>query len=300
MPVMTETGFHHSESANMTRSIFLSLILTTVLFNCLPADAFTIVPTVSVHYPEFNVDQRNRVDDLERMLVEYLESWEDIEGDDYDLEIPITMQITLLTSSPQGTVFRYTANFMISDQAEFQYEDRKWEFLMAEYEEIGSRRGFHSFTSFIDFYVRIILSHQIDKLEGYAGDPWLESALRIAQDAKFDQSSDGWYERGELMEALLSEDMELQRTLSWTYHVSLYFYEEIENQYEAWNAATLCVDILEELPDNDSRQRFIDFAYYKLGNILKEGKNPRFLQRLLRMDGNNTHEEYYYRLIDDM
>jgi hypothetical protein len=84
------------------------------------------------------------------------------------------------------------------------------------------------------------------------------------------------------------------------YHVSLYFYEEVENKYEAWNAAALCVDILEELPDDESRERFFAFAYYKLGNILKEGKDPSFLERMLRMDDDDTHEEYYYRLIDDL
>ncbi len=282
----------------MIRSIISGLILAALFVNCLPADAFTLDPTVSVTYPQFNVDQRNRVEELERMVTEYLENWEDMEGGDYDLEIPINMQITLNSSSPQGTVYRYDANFMISDQAEYQYLDNKWRFLMAEYEEIGSHSGFHSFTSFIDYYLNIVLSHQIDKLDNFAGDHWLESAMRIAQDAKFDQNSHGWYERGELIESLLSEDMELQRTLSWAYHASLYFYEEVENPYEAWNAATLCVDILEELPDSDSKGRFITFAYYKLGNILKEGKDPRFLERLLRMD--NTHEEYYYRLIDDM
>jgi hypothetical protein len=284
----------------MTRSIFFGLILIALFFDFTAVEGYTIDPTVTVNYQQFNVDQRKRVEDLERMLTEYLENWDDVEGEDFDIEIPLTMQITLNTSGPQGTVFQYGAFFVISDQAEFLYTDNKWEFLMAEYEEIGSQSGFHSFTSLIDFYVNIMISHQIDKLDNFAGDHWLDSAVRIAQNAKFDQNSKGWYERGELIETLVSEDVELQRTLSWVYHVSLYFYEEVENKYEAWNAAALCVDILEELPDDESRERFFAFAYYKLGNILKEGKDPSFLERMLRMDDDDTHEEYYYRLIDDL
>ncbi|MBC8477925.1 MAG: DUF4835 family protein [Candidatus Delongbacteria bacterium] len=282
----------------MIRTVFIPLLAATILLTVSTATAFTIDPTVSVNVTKLNVDQRNRVEELQEMLTDYLENWDDPVGDDYDMEIPLTMQITMESSSPKGTVYYYQAVFMISDQAEHQYEDGKWEFLLAEYEEIGRTSGYHSFSSFIDFYVQIMISHQIDKLVNFGGEAWLEAALRISQEAKFDQNTYGWYEREQLIESLMAEERELKRTLSWAYHTALYFYEVLESNYEAWNAATLCVDILEELPNNEARVRFINFAYFKLGNILVEGKDPEFLDRMLRMD--STHEEYYNRLLDSM
>ncbi len=276
----------------------LLLTLLTQLFAFTAACGYTFEPTVSVDISRLNVDERNRVENLEENLVEYLEQWDDPDGVDFDMVIPLNMQILMENSSPRGTVYHYSATFAISDLAEHQYDDNKWGFDLAEYETIEQSGVYHSFTSLLEFYINILVSHQMDKLDNFGGEPWLEKSVRIAQNARFDQNDHGWYERGQMIESLLSEDQELMRTLTWAYHSALYFYEVVENNYEAWNAAALCVDILEDIPATEKRARFFEFAYFKLGNILKEGEDPEFLNRLKRMD--NAHAGYYDRLLDSM
>jgi len=280
-------------------SWFLPSLVLGLLVQPTPVAALQLEVQVSINLVKLNTEFRNRLNNLERELTNYLNDYRAWGSGDYDLIIPLTVQVDFKTASPRGTTYHYTAAFTCSDGAEHQYIDGQWQFDLAEYAQLQHDGNYDSFTGLVDFYVNILIGHQIDKLVEFGGDPWFEEALRIQKEAKFDRNTQGWDRRDQLIQKLLSEDQELLRTLSWVYHQTLYFYEVLENDYEAWNAAVLCVDILEDLDGVDQeRARFLNFSYVKLGNILLAGKNPAPLNRLLRID--RAHEDYYQRLLDEL
>lgn len=271
-----------------------------ILVCTLSAGAMTLEAEVELNTSQLNLDYRNRLEYLQEELVNYIDQYQEWGNGDYELIIPVSLQIIVGDGRANGTRYAYTGTFSISDYCDKQYQDNKWHFELEEYETLDHQTTFHMLTSLVDFYINIIIAAQVDKLVEFGGDEWLDRAQRIVQDSKFATDTHGWPEREELILKLIDEENEPMRTLSWVYHTSLYFDEVLENDYEAWNAAVLCVDILDEIPNSVQKQRFIDFAYFKLGNLISTGKDPVFINRLQLMDQTTEHEEYYQRLLDRM
>jgi len=279
------------------------LILAVMLANLWSATVrgMTLESQVVLKTDRLNMDYRNRVEYLQEELTNYIDQYTDWGNGNYnDLVIPVSVQVVINSASPKGTKFAYTATLSVSDHADNQYNDNRWHFELEEFETLDHHSTFHMLSSLIDYYMDILISHQIDKLKEFGGDEWLERAMRIVQDSKFATDTYGWQEREELTLRLNNEDREPMRTLAWIYHTALYFDEVVKNDYEAWNAAALCVDLLDSMTESDQKQRFIDFSYFKLGNILLLGKDPVFVNRLQQMDNTTEHEDYYLRLLDKL
>ncbi len=160
-----------------------------VVFAALPAAAQEIKANVTVNVEQLDFESRNYVASMERDLETYINNTvfytNDWEGD----PIPVEIQIALSGGSGQ----RYSAQIFIvsrrlldgtsetpGESVAAKYFDNKWSF------EYGMGASFNynplvynEFITLIDFYMLLVIGHDLDSYEELGGTPLFEKAKSI-------------------------------------------------------------------------------------------------------------------------
>jgi len=241
--------------------------------------------------------QREDMRNFSRDLKDYVEGWDWI-NENLNNPVPVFVEGPL---AYQGSIIktRYGSKLTASNGLDIKYLDRWWFFEFEREDQFQhDERRFHSVTWLIDFYVHIMIGHELDKYSEFGGENHFRRAQAISMEGRFDQYFQrGWDERLILVEGLLSDDYKPHR------QIRLDFYQGLENQNNNNNpeAKILCRQAVENLkaqyaknPRDGHVKSFLDAHFIELADIFKTETSPDVYDELIALDPehSSTYNEY--------
>lgn len=214
----------------------LALLLATA-----PATAQEIELTTEITMDILTPSQKDYLSDFEQKLKNYVNDhrWCDVEF--YGDKIPVRMSVNFLSGSDAG---EFSAQVVVDAQRRtwkdgrptqmtsliFRAMDAKWSFSYVRGTPFThDEYQYNEITSFIDFYMYVILGMDFDSYELLMGTPYYSKALTVAQRSQTSRQAGEWqgqsnqYSRMNLISELLNAQYENYReALYW------YFYEGID------------------------------------------------------------------------
>jgi hypothetical protein len=182
--------------------------------------------------------------------------------------------------------------------------DEYWEFTYLKNRPLNHNPyTFSDLTSFLDFYMYLIMGYDYDTYDRLGGTPLFVKAADIARlgrssGLKSWQPATSSYSRTQLIEELLSPQLEPMRVASWQYHfngldsLSLnpgHAYTNIISALDAIDKVRRSVD-----PRNFVIKTWFDAKYQELAQIFQGYPDPSIYLKLSRIDPGNqkTYEQY--------
>jgi hypothetical protein len=194
------------------------------------AQEFECDVTVDMH--QLSERFRENLQDFERNLEEYINSYR-WSGNDWDNDkISCSMSIVFVTSDEN---FRYQANVFWGTQRkiykspknsiEARIADDKWQFVFTRNQRLDHNEfRFDEVASFVDFYMYLLLGVDFDTYEKLSGTKYYRKAMNIST-MTTGTSSNGWeatsggnYNRVQLVNELLNSAYAPLRNAIYEYH----------------------------------------------------------------------------------
>jgi hypothetical protein len=276
----------------------------------LPAGAQQMDCTVQVNYESVtsaNKDLlRDFADDVRYYVNNYQWGSEQIED-----KVKCTLDIFIQNVTGEN---RYIAQVFVGSQrplygtnkstAVVRLLDEVWEFTYVKGRPIAhTPNSYNDLTSFLDFYVYLILGYDYDTYENLGGTPWFQKAMDVASLGR-SSGQKGWqlvttgYSRTQLITELLRPSVSPMRTVVYKYHFSgldslgADRKKAIENIAAAVEKASAARKTVEAR--NLAVKTFFDTKYLELADVLLEYPDPTIYIKLQRVDPYHqmTYEEY--------
>ena len=217
---------------------------------------------------------------------------------DYPVYIQATIRLQDMTS---GAEERYQGTLVISNSYDIQFSDIRWRFAYQSGDMISyDENDVDSFTSFLNFYVYMILGGEFDKWSTLGGTQYYEKARNIAEQAKFGLGRfiEGWDRRQELVNYFLSEQHKPFREMVDYYFYGLSFVQQ-DNAKARKHIAT-AIDKLDRLiandPDNEYAQDFLKAHYQEIVEVYRRALNKQPLRTMMILDPD--HERIYRDILE--
>ena len=223
-----------------------------------------------VHLEALPTLQREQMADFDFALTDYIEEWDWMEED-----LPEPVQVgfeAILAFLGSRVKTQYGSRLTVYSGTDLKYLDRWWLFEF-EREDLLQHddRQFHPLTWLVDYYVHIMIGHELDKYTEYGGDAHFQRANTIALDGRFSREFQrGWDERLELIDGIQAEGYRPHRLIRNRYYRGM----AAQRDNKLAEARTLCrqaVDIMAEQHENnpgDKRlQDFLNAHYLELADV---------------------------------
>ncbi|MBR9975827.1 MAG: DUF4835 family protein [Bacteroidetes bacterium] len=220
---------------------YLAGLTLALLLAAAPATAQEIDLTTEITMDILTPSQKDYLSDFEQKLKNYVNDhrWCDVEF--YGDKIPVRMSVNFLSGTDAG---EFSAQVVVDAQRRtwkdgrptqmtsliFRAMDARWSFSYVRGTPFThDEYQYNEITSFIDFYMYVILGMDFDSYELLMGTPYYSKALTIAQRSQSSRQAGEWqgqsnqYSRMNLISELLNAQYENYReALYW------YFYEGID------------------------------------------------------------------------
>lgn len=247
-------------------------VLALLLLAFSPQDACgqQVKAEIMVHLEALPILHREQMADFALTLTDYIEEWDWLEE---DLTEPVHVGFEAILAFLGSRVkTQYGSRLTVYSGTDLKYLDRWWLF---EYErEDLLQHGDHQFNSLtwlIDYYVHIMIGHELDKYTEFGGDSHFQRANAIALDGRFSREFQrGWDERLDLIDGILNEDYRPHRLIRNRYYRGL----AAQKENKLAEARTLCrqaVDIMAELhekkPRDERLTEFLNAHYLQLADV---------------------------------
>jgi histone deacetylase complex regulatory component SIN3 len=182
--------------------------------------------------------------------------------------------------------------------------DDAWQFTYIKGRPINHNPySYNDLTSFLDFYMYLIVAYDFDTFEKLAGTPMFQKAADIARQGG-SSGEPGWqsvtsgFSRVQLINELLSPAFEHVRVASWRYHFtgldSLAFapdkaYQNIIQALEVVGKVKRLVD-----PRNQVIKVFFDTKYMEIAELFVKDPDKTVYNTIAKIDPSHlkTYEEY--------
>ncbi len=242
----------------------VSQLLGVLLLSTLSlAHAQEIDLTVDINMEKLSVSQRDYVSEFKNKLLAYVNEhrWTtvDFRGD----KIPVTLSINFLSGTDAG---EFSAQAAVVSQRR-TYEDGrptqssslmlrvldpKWSFTFIKGSPLyHDEFQFNDVSSFLDFYIYLVLGLDFDSMELMQGTPYYQKALNVAQRSQSSARSSEWqgssnqYSRlnfiGEVMNAQYDS---FRASLYWYYYEGVDFMKT--EKQDAQNAIIKSIELLSD------------------------------------------------------
>ena len=289
------------------RRCILTLLLPVILS---PAAAQILDVTLKVSTENISVNYRENVRDFQQDLENYLRNYD--YGDPNNRErIPVSLEVFMLSGTEDG---KYTAQVFLGasrpvfggnqSTATVRLLDELWEFTYVRGRALEHTTfSFNDLTSFLDFYMFMILGFDYDTYDRLGGTPYFIKAadiatLGVSSGQKSWTPTLGAYSRPRFVREMLTPQFEPLRLASWKYHFtgldSLAFnrpraQQQILEALEEIAASRKSLD-----PQNIAIKAFFDVKYLEIAQIFLDYPDRNVYGRLTRIDPNHqkTYEEY--------
>jgi hypothetical protein len=284
-----------------------------LLFALLPVSAQEVDCTIQVNYDAVPTTNRDLLTNFASDLQSYVSHYNWGGGESAD---KVKCTINVFVQNVLGDN-RYGAQVFIgsmrprfkSDQnsAVVRLFDEMWDFTYLKDRPLNHNPyTFSDLTSFLDFYMYLIMGFDYDSYDKLGGNPMFQKAADIGRvgrssGTKSWQPSNTSYSRTQLIDELLSHQFEAFRIASWQYHFngvdSLAIaperaYANILDALESIAKVRRSVD-----PRNLVIKTWFDAKYMELAKIFEKYPDPGVYTRLSRIDPGNqkTYDEYRTR-----
>lgn len=249
--------------------------------------------------------ESNHLDDVQRQAVSQLAA--DIEYyiesaqwtfDDLptDLKVQATLYLESYTESGSDRIYSGKAYWGNGDDQ--KYFDKSVQFTFYQGQTLSRSRSFNSLTSFIDYWVLVILGSDLDTWFQFGGSQLYSEASRIARSGTSSRYSLGWKDRLEDVD-ILSRNQDF-RKMKFTYYEAIDLWDSGNKD----DAKKTVQEFLKNLETSKRRQgsrifteNFLNAKHQELADFLWEIGEVSNLTRLMRID--EKHGEYYQGILAD-
>jgi len=135
-------------------------------------------------------DLKNLARDIESYINEF-----EYTDESYDLVFEMKIQIFIESVSVAGSEKLFHAKAAITNNYDQRYFDKRWTFVYTPNYPLYHTGIFHTITSFLDFYVNLLLGGDFDLVEPLTGSRYYNAAREIATRGKNSPYSQGWRNR---------------------------------------------------------------------------------------------------------
>ncbi len=253
---------------------------------------------------EVNIDSKN-IDDAPRQALSYLD--QDIKyyiqnttWSSDELPTDFTIQLTIYLDSYAQTGYQriYTAKAFIGNNDDQKYFDKSWKFDYNQGDQLLHTTAFNSLTSFIDYYVYLILAGNMDTWTQFGGNQLYSKAQQVARTAVNADLKQGWKERLEDSEYLYGNQD--YRKMKFEYYEAIDLWDNGDQE----SAQSMLDEFFQHLSISyrrqDSRintQNFLKAKHEELADFIWETERRDLIQQLLELD--EDHKDYYQEVIRD-
>ncbi len=247
-----------------------ALALFLLAFSPRDARGQQVNAEIMVHLEALPVLHREQMADFALTLGDYIEEWDWLEE---DLPEPVHVGFeAILAFLGSAVKTQYGSRLTVYSGTDLKYLDRWWLF---EYEREDllqhDDRQFNGLTWLIDYYVHIMIGHELDKYAEFGGDDHFQRANAIALDGRFSREFQrGWDERLDLIDGILADGYKPHRLIRNRYYRGL----AAQKENKPVEARTLCrqaVDIMAELHEKNPRDErlteFLNAHYLQLADV---------------------------------
>lgn len=253
---------------------------------------------------EINLEAEN-LDDIPRQAVHMLASdisyyIENTQWSFDDLPTDFVIQATIYLDgfTESGNQKIYNAKAFWANGDDQKYFDKSWQFVFNQGDALTRTSQFNSLSSFIDYWVYLILGGDLDTWSEFGGSQLYTKAQEVARMGTNDAYSLGWKDRLEDIEKLNRNQN--YRKMKFAYYEAIDLWDT-GNKKEALVPLEAFISNLEvSIKRQDSRiftQNFLNAKYQELGDFLYEVGEISFLRRLMRVD--DDHREHYEEILVD-
>lgn len=281
--------------------------LYTQEFNC----------KVTMNTENLTTEAKDNIVGFDTRIQEYINSYRWTQDDLGNEKIECNIDI-FFKGSP--TEHNYVAQVFIGSQRNIYKSEKntgmvrifddKWEFTYVRNQPIyHNNPQFDPVTSFIDFYIYIILGFDYDSYKLYDGTQFFQTAYEIASKARsgggsvgWDQKLSGLYNRIQFIEELINPKYKLIREAFYNYH-----YKGLDllsrNKQKALDNIFKSVEIIGNFQKKNNERSllvkmFFDTKYLEICDIFLELKDPDIFKNLMSLDPahQKNYEEYLLKL----
>jgi len=289
--------WHKINSRGKAAAILMMSIVLLQIFGALYGQV--LEAEVSIELQQLRVEKRQKLANFGEKIQHYINSYQWCD-DKWGNILPINIQMVLEDVS-SGSEERYKSTFLINNNYDIQFYDKRWRFAFNSNDLIVHEEGaLNSLTSLIDFYIYLILGGEFDKASTFGGDIYYEKARNIAEQARFGMGrfQVGWDRRLELVQYLLSDRHKPFREMVDYYFYGLSFVGEdnAEARKHCATAVKKLDKIIADDPENEYCKNFIAAHHIELLEIFKRSKNKSILRLLMIIDP--EHETAYREFLN--
>jgi len=287
-----------------------SLILVALCVCSAGAPAQEVDCSVQVNYDAVPTTNKDLLVNFESDVKGYLNNY-DWGGNGSGEKVKCTLNIFVKSVTGENS---YNAQVFVgsmrprynSDQssAVVRLFDESWDFTYLKDRPINRNPNvYNDLTSFLDFYMYLIMGYDYDTYDRLGGTPYFQKAADIARlgsssGAKSWQVSTTSFTRTQLINELLNPTYEFLRVASWQYHFN--GLDSLATDPE--RAFANMIEALEIIgkqrrsvdPRNLVIRSWFDAKCLELAQVFQDYPDPAIYQRLIQIDPANqrTYEQY--------
>jgi hypothetical protein len=287
------------------------LIAVAALLFILPVRAQEIQCTVTATLDALNAESKENLADFAMQVEQYINSYRwtnaDLGGDKISCALNIQFQ-----ASPRDG--RYTVQAFIGSQRKIFRSDRstamirllddKWEFDYLRNQPLTHTEGkFDPLTSFLDYYVNIIIGYDFESYQTGDGAPYFQKAADLVSKGR--TAGKGWdvatgtaFSRSQFADELLNPRYREFREALEKYHyrgLDLMYKDDVKAKKNIL-ASLEKIDILQKKINQKSQviKIFFDTKYLEIAETFIGYPDPAVFTRLAQIDAahQQTYDEY--------
>lgn len=253
------------------------------------------VAKINVNLEKFTQQEiRDKLINFQGKLEQYINNYEWTDNE-HRYNIPVQIDILFERARPTSFEDRYDARFIISNGTDFQDSDKRWTFAYQEGESLTHTGQFHSLTGMLDFFIYILLGHELDKLAKLGGTPYYQKAEEVVQLSKFSEFfQTGWKERSVRIADIISEDRVPLRQLEY-FFIQATQWMRLDNRKTANQYLKVILIKLKDLNmESEGLSRFFQIHHLELARMLSVLGMAEELNELKRLDPANvgTYQQF--------
>ena len=296
--------------------ILLLIIISVVLTNRLKAQE--IVADVVCNVEQVPASNKDYLADFDKRIKDYINNTRWIGKNYGNDKVKVSLSILFVSGNSDNV---YSATVVIESQRPLfdgesskgkttkilRFKDDKWEFVYMKGQNLDhEERRFDALTSFIDYYMYIVLGFDSDTYEKeLGGTPLFERAQSIIQLAA-SSAFTGWkktagatYSKYDLVEELLNVKMIPARTGFFNYHYNGLDIKTAQPEEAAKNilsALEQIASIKRTYPNSIIVRNFFDLKNVEIADFFKDYPDKSIYKKLIEFDKPH-YKEYEKHLI---
>ena len=294
------------QSMNTIRSATI-VVLLVLLALASPVSAQQVDVTVLVNYEAIPTTNKDLLRDFENDVKTYLSNYNWGPGSPGD---KVKCTVNVFFQSVIGDN-RYSAQVFIGSQREIYKSaqstavvrlfDGLWEFTYMKTRPLNHNPNtYDDLTSFLDFYMYLVMGYDFDTYERLSGTPLFQKAADVASQGR-STGQKGWqpatsgYSRAQLIDELMSTTFQPVRAASWYYHFAGLDSLAL-NRDRAWKNILSAVQLIADAKKNADHRNVVIKSFFEakakeLADVFVEYPDPAVYTFFSSVDPN--HQQAY-------